>query len=342
MNKVVKFFGSPWGQRVILLIIVILIMAIFQPKFFSLDNVSSILLAIAIYGIMVCGMLYVVILGGIDLSIASAAALGGSILSVIAKGSGYTVEGFITGFVVAIVVAILVGLLHGIMNTVFGLPSFVVTLATQYILLGAVLIVTKGAYIYHSDYGIFYMLGNARPLNIPLPVIIFLIYVAISAFILGCTTYGRRLYCIGGNPIASGLVGIKTKRDTIIAYVICSVSAFFGGMILVSMNMMAGAATASGAVGSVLTAIIVGGINLAGGEGGIPGAIFGALLVGIINNALILLGVPSDYQKFVQGVIIIGAIALSVYTGRRSENIKTPTTKKPTKKALDNAQSAEI
>ena len=339
-NKVTKFFGSPWGQRVSLLIIVILIMIIFQPKFFSLDNVSSILLAIAIYGIMVCGMLFVVILGGIDLSIASAAALGGSILSVFVKGSGYTVEGFITGFAVSIAVAILVGLVHGVMCTVFGLPSFVVTLATQYVLLGAVLVVTNGAYIYHSDFGIFYMLGNARPLGIPLPIIIFLIYTAISAFVLGCTTYGRSLYCIGGNPVASGLVGIRTTINTIIAYIFCSVSAFFGGMILVSMNMMAGAATASNAIGSVLTAIIVGGINLAGGEGGIPGAIFGALLVGIINNALILLGVPSDYQKFVQGVIIIGAIALNVYTKRRSENIKTP--RKPSKKTLDSAQSANL
>jgi ribose/xylose/arabinose/galactoside ABC-type transport system permease subunit len=181
-----------------------------------------------------------------------------------------------------------------------------------------VLVITNGAYIYHSDHGIFYQIGNARPLGIPLPIIIFLIYTAISAFVLGCTTYGRRLYCIGGNPVAAGLVGIPTKINTVIAYVFASFSAFFGGMILVSMNMMAGAATASGYVGSVLTAMVVGGINLAGGEGGIPGAIFGALLVGIINNALILLGVPSEYQKFVQGLIIIGAIALNMYTSRKS------------------------
>ena len=117
------------------------------------------------------------------------------------------------------------------------------------------------------------------------------------------------------------------------AYVICSVSAGLGGMILASMNLQAGPTTASGYEGNVLTAMVVGGLNLAGGEGGVIGAIFGALLVGIINNMLILLGVPSDYQTFVQGAIIIGAVSLNMYTSRRSKGLTRVKTKMKTEKA---------
>ena len=326
MKKIANVLGNPWGQRISILVLIMICMAIFEPRFFRLENASSILLAISLYGIMACGMLFVILVAGIDLSVGSTAGLAAAILVTFAHNSGFTTGGFLIGLVVAVLACVLIGVFHGILVTRFNIPAFVVTLATKYVIYGVVLLVSKGAFIMISGEGIsdtlMYKLGNLRVFGaIPIPEVIFVLFALVCAFILGKTVFGRKLYAVGGNPVASMLVGIKTKFSIITAYVICSVSAGIGGMILASMNLQAGPTTASGYEGNVLTAMVVGGLNLAGGEGGVIGAIFGALLVGIINNMLILLGVPSDYQTFVQGAIIIAAVSLNMYTSRRSQGL---------------------
>ncbi len=332
MKKIGNFLGNAWGQRALILVIIMVVMLIFQQKFFTLSNLSSILLAIAVYGIMAGGMLFTVLTGGMDLSVGSMAALSGTILAMQVDTNGYTVQSFIVGVAISLIVCIIVGCLHGSLVTFFGMPAFVVTLATQYLLSGVVQRVTGGKYVQAIDDGIFFKLGNAKLAGIPMPVVIFIVYAIICAIVLGYTTYGRRIYAVGGNATAANLVGIRTRFTIIVAYVVSSISAGIGGMVLVSMNMQAGTTTASGYEGNVLMAMVVGGINLAGGEGGVPGAIFGALLVGVINNVQILIGIPSDYQKFVQGVIIIGAVILNMYTSRRSQGLTRAKTKKPAEK----------
>lgn len=320
-KKAINILGNPWGQRITLLIIISIIMAIYEPRFFQLSNASSILLAIALYGIMACGMLFVVLTGGMDLSVGSTGALGGTILTMYVVNHGFDVTNVMIGILFTILASIIIGLFHGTFVTCFKIPSFVITLATQYIIYGVVQYYTNGKYIYPIDNGFYFHIGNGKVFGIPMPIIIFIIYVLICAFILGCTTYGRKLYAVGGNPIASELMGVRSKLYAIAAYIICSVSAGIGGMVLASMNMVVGCNTASGYEGYVLTAMVVGGINLAGGEGGIPGAVFGALLVGILDNMMILLSVPSDYQKFIQGIIILGAVSLNMYTHRKSAGL---------------------
>ena len=327
MNKIKSFFGNAWGQRALLLIIICAIMAVFEPKFFTGANVSSILLSIALTGIMACGMLFVVLIGGLDLSVGSVAACAGSYFAFHWMNGGYTSSALITGLLVGLLVGVLVGLLHGVMVAFFNLPAFVVTLATQYLVYGYVILYTKGSFLYpikQDGLDIFWSIGNVRFLGLTMPVWIFIIVVIITAFVLGKTTYGRRLYAVGGSMRGSKLVGIKTRATIITAYVISSVCAAIAGMILVSMNQVAGCTTASGYEGSVLMIMVVGGINLAGGEGGISGAVFGSLLVGILNNIMILLSVPSDYIKAIQGVIIIIAITLNVYTARKAAGIIQP------------------
>jgi ribose transport system permease protein len=318
MKKVTKFLGSAWGQRALLLIVICVVMAICEPKFFLGSNFSSILLAIAIYGIMACGMLFTVLVGGMDLSVGSMAALAGTLLAIVTIKFDYSPAGFLLGFLLAMTVSLLVGFIHGILVTRIKIPAFVVTLATKYLIYGVVLLITNSSYIYLEARGLTYLLGNLRIGSISMPIIIFAIVALISIIILNFTVYGRRLYATGGNMKASELIGIKARRNVICAFIISSLAAGLGGMVLVSMNMVAGSGTASGYEGNVLMAMIVGGINLAGGEGGVAGAVFGALLVGIINNIQVLIGVPSDYQSFVQGVIILAALALNIYTQRRS------------------------
>ena len=154
------------------------------------------------------------------------------------------------------------------------------------------------------------------------------------------TTYGRRIYAVGGNPKAATLVGIKPKAVKISAYVICAITAAIGGIMLASQNLNATYITGKGYEGPVMMVIVVGGISLMGGEGGIGGVLFGALLVGILNNMIILLGISTDYTDFVQGVVIILAVALNVYSSRKSMGLVKPHVSRK-KRLAQAAESAE-
>ena len=318
-KKITDFLGNPWGQRISLVILVMLIMLIFEPRFFRLSNVYSIVLSISIYGIMACGMLMVILVGGIDLCQGSTAAMAAILVTETVINNGYTSGSFYQGLALALGAAILLGLLHGIECAYFKIPAFVLTFATQYAVRGLMNVHTHATNLFPlgNDH-LYYVVGNGRVLGIPMPIVLFVIYAVLATIILGHTKFGRRVYAVGGNPEAAELDGVNSKLHIVAAYVASSVSAALGGIVLSCMNMQASYVTASGYEGHVLTAMVVGGINLAGGEGGVSGAVFGALLVGIINNALILLNVPATYQKFVQGVIIVAAVALNVYTHRRS------------------------
>jgi ribose/xylose/arabinose/galactoside ABC-type transport system permease subunit len=304
------------------------VMAVLEPKFFTGSNASSVLFAISVYGMMACGMLFVVLLGGLDLSVGSMAAVSACVVAQITLKSGYTAQGLLTGVAAAAGLSLAVGAAHGLCVTYMQMPSFVVTLSTKYILYGLAPIITGGSFIYYPQemdtnaaVRVIYSLGNARVANIPTPVIFFAAVVLISGFVLAATTYGRRLYAVGGNATAAKLVGIRVKRDSVAAYMASSFLAAMAGTVLSSMNMQAGQTTAQGYEGSVLMAMIVGGINLAGGEGDVSGAVFGALFAGLINNIMTLLSVPSDFQKAVQGAIILAAVCLNMYS-KRSASVR--------------------
>ena len=321
MKKAVKAAGSAWGQRITILALICVIMAIFEPIFFRAINAQSILLAISINGIMVCGMLFTVLVGGMDLSVGSMAGFTASVTFLIAESFGWSSIGFLYGCCAGFAACLIAGYINGYFVTKFGLPAFVVTLAMRYVLYGAIYFITRGIYVYAPGRGPAYGIGNAHLLTIPMPVVIFVIVIAICAFVLGMTTYGQRLYAIGGNKRVAILAGVNSDMYTRLTFMISSVCAGLGGVILASMNTQAGQPTGLGYEGNVLMAMVVGGINLAGGEGGVPGAIFGALLVGIINNAMTLLSISADYQTFVQGVVILAAMSLNMYAKRGSAGL---------------------
>ena len=330
MKKVLKAAGSAWGQRISLLIVICIFMAIAQPIFFRASNANSILLAIAVNGIMACGMLFTVLVGGLDLSVASTAGMSAAIVFTFANSRGFETNAFILGCAVALLFCLIVGWINGFFVTFFGLPAFVVTLAMKYVLYGSINVLTNGIYIRIPDRkGIAYAIGNSNVFGIPMPVIIFIIVAIVSVFILSKTIFGRQLYAIGGNKNAANLAGVNSTWNTRLTFMISSVAAGLGGVMLASMGGQAGQPTGAGQEGNVLMAMVVGGINLAGGEGGVSGAIVGALLVGIINNAMLLLSIGSDYQGFVQGVVILAAMTLNMYTKRGSEGAVRANLKRP-------------
>ncbi|MDR3278570.1 MAG: ABC transporter permease [Oscillospiraceae bacterium] len=324
--KVRRFLGSAWGQRVAIIAIICVVMAVFERHFFTATNAKSVLFAISVYGTMACGMLFVVLLGGLDLSVGSMAGVAACIVGRFVQDSGYASGGLVNGILVALAACVVIGIIQGACVTYLKMPSFVVTLSFKYILYGAAPLITGGSFIYYQGNAssenpvqrFIYSIGSSRVLNIPVPIIIFVFFVIAAVIVLTKTTYGRRLYAIGGNDTASVLVGFRVRRDTIIAYVVSSFCAAVAGVVLSSINMQAGQTTGGGYEGSVLMAMIVGGINLAGGEGGIAGAAFGALFVGLITNMMTLLSISPDFQNFVKGAIILAAVTLNVYAKRRS------------------------
>ncbi|MDR2609864.1 MAG: ABC transporter permease [Clostridiales Family XIII bacterium] len=307
-----------WIPRIIAFGAIFIFMAIMEQSFFSTSNFIEIIRSVSVYGVMSCGMLFVVLIGGLDLSMGAMAGLCASIMFVIAQNGANSLSATLLGFVVALAVALAVGWLHGFFITTLKIPFFVVTLATKYILYGAIPLVTAGKYVYVRGGSPIDKIGTSRIFDtIPILVVYFVIIALVTWFILNKTVFGRRIYAIGGNPTAAGFVGIKVFKNTNIAYMLCTTAACIGGVILAANNQQAGTTTGNAYEGMVLMAMIVGGINLAGGQGTVSGVVFGALIIGLIQNLVTFMS-WGDYLKLVQGAIILIVVIVSVVTHTRS------------------------
>jgi len=339
-NKFKEFFGGVWGFRLLVLALICVFMLIVEPRFFQVRNITNLIEYISVYGIMSCGMLFTVLIGGLDLSIGRMAALSGTVTCVIAMSGSFSTGSQILGILGAIAVGALFGFLHGFLIVKVQMPAFVVTLATSYLIYGLIPVVANSSRAYIKDGTMLDKLSNLHlfefhfqsgdALVLTLRSLIFIVFAIVCWFLLSKTTFGRRIYAIGGNPTAAKFVGIKVYLNTCIAYIISAVAACIGGMLLMSSAMYSSQTMAAGYEGTVLMALIVGGINLAGGKGNVSGAIFGALIVGIISSVINLTDfLNADYLKFFQGVIIILVITISTVielrnrkgTGRKSKKV---------------------
>ena len=323
-------FANVWAQRGLILAVLLIIMLIGNRSFFSLGNLRTILMSISIYGVMCCGMLLAMLTGGIDLAMGSTAAFTSVVCMWYYNGHGMTDSAFFIGLLMAVGCAVLVGLLHGICDAYLMLPSFVVTLATSKLLYGLASAILKGSFIHLTNTeGFFYKIANTKLFGaIPMPIVIFVVVAAIVGLILALTVFGRRVYAVGSNRDAAELVGIKSKVFRVGCYVICSLTACIGGIVLTSMNYVTSATTAQGYEMSVMLALVVGGADIMGGYGDIPGAVFGALLAGIVENMIVMLNINTNYSQAVQGIIIVLAVAFNVYNNRKSAGLIAPRKKK--------------
>jgi len=320
MNK--KIHISKKFQKPLILLIVILVLTALQPTVFpTINNFKSILLAISIYGVMVCGTIYPILLGGIDLSVGAVAALSGACTVLTIVKFDYSITGVMLGIVLGLCSGIIVGLIHGLIVTRFTVPAFLITLASMNIIYGVTQLLTGNMVISCLKPVCFTFLGGGRLLGIPFPIYILILMASISYFILNKTVLGRNIYSVGGNLSAAALSGVPTKKIIITAYVFSGFTAAVAGIILASMNQQAIAKAAMGYENDVLTAIVVGGASLMGGEGSIQGAMFGALLVGLLNNGLRLMGVPAIYHTVVKGIVIITAVAFDIYYRNKNSGL---------------------
>ncbi|MBQ9990555.1 MAG: ABC transporter permease [Lachnospiraceae bacterium] len=297
------------SRLAVLAVMCIFLTAATEGKFFTYSNLVSILYSISLTGIMICGAVFPVLLGGIDRTVSGNAAVCGAMAAMVALRFNETDTGAIAAFLCGTACGVLSGLFHGIVLSRFTIPAFLLTLATNEVLYGIVQFITGNQLINVLNCELMNRIGQSRFLGIPIPVYILLICFAACYFILNHTVYGRRLYAVGGNAEAARLSGIPVSRVIIAAYTLSGFMGAVAGFVLSCMNRQASSSQAQGYENDVLAAIVVGGISLRGGQGTLQGAMLGAVLSGVLTNGLRLLGVDSIYHNLIKGIIILAAIA---------------------------------
>lgn len=298
----------------IFLCLLIVFCSFLSDKFLTFDNMSNILLQNSVIAILALGQLMVVITGGIDLSVGSIAALA-SVLSAMLLGMGF--DPILTIILVMVLMAI-AGLANGMAVTYGKITPFVVTLATLTIYRGLAYIFQVGSLVTIEDNTFLAILaGKTMVGGVYTPVIILFLTLGIFIFILKMTTFGRRLYAVGGNAEAARLAGAPVNRDIVIAYVISGALAGLGGLMTTARLNTGSALYGQGYELDAIAAVVVGGASLMGGKGFALNAVLGAFLIGIIRNILNLTGVASYPQMVIQGLIILVAVLLTTLAARK-------------------------
>jgi len=305
--------GANWSLRTSLALPVALIAicAVFtaiKPVFLSPDNLISIVHQVAIIGIIAVGMTFVVMTGGIDLSIGPVLAIAGCFAADILTATGGNVALAIGG---ALTVAAAAGFANGALIAFLGLPPIVVTLASLSIVRGAALLIAGPDLHLIRGPEAFLFIGSGLIGGVPFSVFLFIAAVALAAFLQYRTTFGLSVLAIGDNERAAYLSGHDVRQVKLLTYVICAGSAGVAGIIQASQVHTAAATYGMGIELDVIAAVVLGGTSLMGGVGSVLMTVVGVLLIGVINNGLGLLNVPIEMQLIAKGLIIIAALAVS-------------------------------
>lgn len=285
------------------LIVLCLVISIIAPRFLTVTNLRNVLTQVSVNAVIAAGMTFVILTGGIDLSVGSILAICGAIAAVIAQSGGNV----FLAVVAALVIGALIGLANGLIISKGKIQPFIATLATMTVFRGVTYVYTGGTPVSGLSQS-FMVLGNNKILGIPIPVLVMVIIFAASFYILTQIRYGIYVYALGGNEDSSRLSGINTERIKTMVYVISGIMAAISGIIVTSRIGSASPNAGSGFELDAIAAVVLGGTSLSGGEGSIMGTIIGAVIIGVLNNGLNLMNVSPFYQLIVKGLVILLAV----------------------------------
>lgn len=296
------------------LVLLILIATALQPSFLSVSNFQDILTQAAPLLMVVLGQAIVILVRGLDLSVASLMAT----MAVVATAFNASEDRMIPViFVTVIVLSALVGLVNGLLVTKRKVSPFIATLAMMIVLQGLRFAYTHGAPAGSLPAGFRY-LGTGKFAGIPVNLLIFALLFALLTLLLNKSVVGRSTYIVGGNPRSAELVGISSDRITLLCYMLCSVMAGLAGLFLVGFVGTVDNWVGRGYELDSIAAAVIGGISLAGGAGTLAGAVTGGLILVLLFNIVVILGLPVQAQLVIKGVIIVSAAALFVRGQRRA------------------------
>ena len=296
-------------KSVIGLLLFSLIISIINPRFLSVPNILNILKQTSINSVIAAGMTFVILTGGIDLSVGSILAITGAVVATLISG-GMNV---FLAVIIGIIIGGAAGVLNGFIISKGKVQPFIATLATMTLLRGYTLVFTDGKPISigtSESAHIFSKIGSGYFLGIPIPVYIMIFVFALSYYILKHTPIGRYVFALGGNEEATKLSGINIDRIKLYVYGISGALAALAGIIITARLSSAQPQAGSGYELDAIAAVVLGGTSLAGGFGSVLGTVVGALIIGILNNALNLMDVSSYYQLLAKGFVILIAVLL--------------------------------
>lgn len=325
MDKLKKFFSS--NIREISLIIVMIVIAAFVQvrsggRFLTSTNLNDMLMETSVLAIMAVGMMMVVITGGIDLSIGAIMALCAMLGGTLLKGSvlaGNPLPNLLI-VIVAVAVGLVCGLINGVLVSKLKILPIIATLGMMNIYRGTAYLVANGSWIKQAEMGPkFLSLATGGVFNINNLLIIAIVVYIIAYFFAGHTRTGRKIYAVGNSEESARVSGIKTDRILLLAYTIMGAIAGLGGILYVCKYGVAQGETCTGYEMNVIAACVLGGVSITGGTGKVPGVLLGAILLGMLNNAMPLIQVSSFWQEAIRGGIILFSIIANALIQRNVE-----------------------
>lgn len=325
--------AGSWARRLLLLLAsvrevgIVLFLAILiplismrQPRFFAVDNFRDILLDIAIVSIVSIGQMMIIIARGIDLSV-------GSVLGLVAMVVGLMIRDkpafpMLVAVLAGVAMGLFLGSINGLLVTKGRVPSIIATLGTLSIYRGLVIVISKGEWV--DAYRVppaFVQITRAPLLGAPALIIYALVIAVIFYYFLNYTRTGRDIYAIGSNPAAASMAGIRSQRITFLVFAITGTLAGLSGVLWASRFAAVANDTGTGFELQTVAAAVIGGVNIYGGSGTVPGVLLGALLMGIIVNALTITGISPFWRLAVQGLVILLAVIVDAIIERRLRRV---------------------
>ncbi len=313
-------FNGAWLRdqliRHAMVVVMLVIIAYFSyrsARFSTLENLQTIAVAAAPFALIALGQTLVILTGGIDLSV-------GSIIALSAMASAATVQGHPGRLLLSVVVALLVGLAAGAINGFLvakvNVPPFIATLGMLTTASGLAYAIGGGAPIngLPAEFG---KIANNQILGLQIPVLVMIVGVVALVLVMTRTSYGMRIYAVGGNPVAAQIAGVKTGRVLFSVYALSGLLAGLSGIMLASRVISGPPNLGSGYELDAIAAVVIGGASLLGGRGSIWGTALGLLLIQTLNNGLDILVIPAYWQNVIKGVLIVAAVAVDVWSSRR-------------------------
>ncbi|AQS53057.1 Ribose import permease protein RbsC [Jeotgalibaca dankookensis] len=289
----------------IFLIVLFVVLSFSSSYFFTIGNLTTVLRQVAVVGIITVSMTMIILTGGIDLSVGSMLGLCAVILAkLMVQGTN-----MILAIIITLVVGTILGLFNGFLINEINISPLISTLGTMTIFSGATYILTGGEGIFGFP-SQFSFIGQGYVWNVPVPIIILVFVYAFGFFVLNNTRYGRYLYGIGANEKASILSGVNVKKVKYIAYAMSGLLSSLASVVMLSRVNSALPNLGSGLEFDVVTAVVLGGISVNGGEGKLQGVVIGLLIIAILSNGMVLLGVGNYFQTVVKGLVLLIAVGI--------------------------------
>ncbi|MBE7210544.1 MAG: ABC transporter permease [Gluconacetobacter diazotrophicus] len=289
---------------VIILAVFLLTLAVSDRSFLTLSNLNVILIQVAANALLATGATFVILTGGIDLSVGSIVGLSGVVGALVAQNDG--IGSCAEAVALGVLAGTAIGAFNGLLVAVARVPPFVATLGNMTVASGLAFVFSDGQPISGLSDQFLSLSGEFHGVSVP--VVLMVVVVAIAWVVLARTRFGMHVYAVGGNPHAARVAGVSLRGNRFAVYVISGLLAGVAGVILAARATAGIATNGTGYELNAIAAAVIGGISLSGGRGSVIGTVFGFLIIGVLDNGLNIINVSPFYQLIVKGLIIIGAV----------------------------------